>query len=276
MPKKRIVIILAFFISLTGFSLTPVSGAETGLPDAKPTPFVSCGGIICSYWLGKYFVFGNVDMNTASDIGDIGQYPCQVNESIGNNFCKVFPKNAVPSNNLNQVVLKGGYVEVGQAATCDWSIQSPFSPCKANPFPEMKVVLTGEGAKFDLFPYAGFTFSQDRRTIYIDKDATFVESNGQRPKVIANQMGTIEVTAFLAVGPGEYSTTQVESGKILVVSKNDNFIFQRLKQQDLKKNPKLKIKPMQREITCAKGKTVKKVLKNNIYDIKCPAGYKIR
>ena len=276
MRKKKSFIILAFLISLISFTLSPVSGAETGTPDAKPTPFVSCGGIICSYWLGKYFVFGNVDMNTSSDIGDIGQFPCQINESIGNNCFKVFPKNAVPSNNLNQVVLKGGYVEVGQAATCDWSIRSPFSPCKANPFPEMKIVLTGEGAKFDQFPYAGFTFSQDRKTIYIAKDATFTESNYQLPKIIANQIGTIEVTAFLAVSPGEYSTTQVESGKILVVSKNDNFIFQRLTQQDLKKNPKLKIKSMQREITCAKGKTVKKVLKTNIYDIKCPAGYKIK
>jgi Zn finger protein HypA/HybF involved in hydrogenase expression len=95
------------------------------------------------------------------------------------------------------------------------------------------------------------------------------------PKIIANQIGTIDVTAFLALSPGEYSPTQVEAGKILVVSKNDNFIFQSLTQQDLKKNPKLKIKPMQREITCAKGKSIKKVLKNNIYDIKCPSGYKI-
>ena len=172
------------------------------------------------------------------------------------------------------MVLKGGYVEVGQAATCDWSI--PNNPCKANPFPEMKIVLTGEGAKFDLFPYVGFTFSQDRKTLYIAKDATFVESNNQLPRIVASQIGTIEVTAFLAESPGDYSTTQVESGKILVVSKNDNFIFQSLTQQDLKKNPKLKIKLMQREITCAKGKIVKKVIKTNIYDIKCPAGFKIK
>jgi Zn finger protein HypA/HybF involved in hydrogenase expression len=112
--------------------------------------------------------------------------------------------------------------------------------------------------------------------MYIAKDATFVESNNQPPKIIASQIGTIEVSAFLAVSPSEYSTTQVESGKILVISKNDNFIFQRLTQQDLKKNPKMKIKLMQREITCAKGKTVKKVLKTNIYDIKCPTGYKIK
>jgi hypothetical protein len=170
--------------------------------------------------------------------------------------------------------VRGGYVELGKAATCDWSI--PHNPCKVNPLPDIKIVLTGEGAKFDQFPYAGFTFSEDRKTIYIAKDATFVESNSQLPKIIASQIGTIEVSAFLAVSPGEYSTSQVESGKILVVSKNDNFIFQRLTQQDLKKNPKLRIKLMQREIACAKGKSVKKVLKTNIYDIKCPAGYKIK
>ena len=274
MRKKRIVIILAFLISLISFPLSPVNGAETGIPDVKPTPFASCGGIVCSFSIGKYFVFAGVDNDTSGDFGDIGQFPCQVDGNSGTNFCRVFPKNAVPSNNLNKVVLKGGYVEVGQVATCDWN--NPNNPCKANPFPEMKIVLTGEGAKFDQFPYAGFTFSQDRRTLYIAKDATFVESNNQLPKIIASQIGTIEVIAYLAVSQGEYSTTQVESGKILVVSRNDNFIFQRLTQQDLKKNPKIKIKLMQREITCAKGKSVKKVLKTNIYDIKCPAGFKIK
>jgi hypothetical protein len=275
MKRSWASLLLVFLVSLLIVPLSPVSAAETGTPDVKPTPSVdSCGGILCSYWLGKYFVFGGVDNDTSGDFGDIGQFPCQVNESIGNNFCRVFPKNAVPSNNLNKVVLKGGFVEVGQAATCDWNL--PNNPCLSNSFPEMKIVLTGEGAKFDQFPYAGFTFSEDRKTIYIAKNATFVESNYQLPKIIANQIGTIEVSAFLAVSPGEYSTTLVETGKILVVSKNDNFIFQRLTQQDLKKNPKLKIKPMQREITCAKGKTVKKVLKTNIYDIKCPAGYKIK
>ena len=273
MRKKTIVIILAFFISLISSPLSPVSGAETGIPDVKPTPsVVSCGSRLCSYLLGKYFVFGGVDSDTFGDFGDIGQFPCIVVKDRGTDFCRVFPKNAPPSNNLNQVILRGGYVEVGQAFVCE---VSPTDVCKPNPFLEMKIVLTGEGAKFDLFPYVGFTFSQDRKTLYIAKDATFVESNYQLPKIIANQIGTIEVTAFLAVSPGEYSTTQVESGKILVVSKNDNFIFQRLTQQDLKKNPKLKIKPMQREITCAKGKSIKKVLKTNIYDIKCPTGYKI-
>jgi hypothetical protein len=274
MRRKISVSILILFIIPIIFRLPPVSAAETGIPDVKPSPIASCGGIICSYWIGKYFVFGGVDNDTSGDFGDIGQFPCQINEISGNNFCRVFPKNAVPSNNLNKVVLTGGYVEVGQATTCDWSI--PNYPCKANPFPEMKIVLTGEGAKFDQFPYVGFSFSQDRKTLYIAKDATFVESNYQLPKIIANQIGTIDVTAFLALSPGEYSPTQVEAGKILVVSKNDNFIFQRLTQQDLKNNPKLKIKPMQREITCAKGKTIKKVLKTNIYDIKCPAGYKIK
>ena len=274
MGKKRSIIILAFLISLISFPLSPASGAETGIPDAKPTPSVdSCGGILCAYWVAKYFTFGGRD-NESSLGYDLGQFPCQVNEQIGTNFCRVYPKNALASNNLNTVIVRGGYVEVGLAATCDWNI--PYNPCKANPVPEMKIVLSGEGAKFDQYPYAGFTFSQDRKTMYIAKDATFVESNNQLPKIIASQIGTIEVSAFLAVSPSEYSTTQVESGKILVISKNDNFIFQRLTQQDLKKNPKLKIKLMQREITCAKGKTVKKVLKTNIYDIKCPPGYKIK
>jgi hypothetical protein len=272
--KKLIVIILSFAISLISFPLFSASGAETGIPDVKPTPFVSCGGVVCSYSLGKYFTFGGTDYDTFSYVPNIGQFPCGVNGISGTDFCRVFPKNAVPSNNLNKVVLKGGYVEVGQVATCDWN--DLYIPCRANPFPEMKIALTGAGAKFDQFPYAGFTFSQDRKTLYIAQDATFVESNNVPPKIIANQIGTIEVTAYLALSPGEYSTTKLESGKILVVSKNDNFIFQRLTQQDLKKNPKLKINPMQREITCAKGKSIKKVLKTNIYDIKCPTGYKIR
>ena len=274
MKKPWTAILLALLISIFGYSLSPVSAAETGIPDAKPTPSAaSCGTIVCSYLLGKYFVFGGVDNDTSGDFGDIGQFPCQVDGNSGTNFCRVFPKNAVPSNNLNKVVLKGGYVEVGLAFTCE---VSPTDVCRPNSFPAMKIVLTGEGAKFDQYPYAGFTFSMDRKTMFITENATFVESNNQPPKIIASQIGTIEVRAFLAVSSGEYSATQVESGKILVVSKSDNFIFQRLTQQDLKKNPQLKIKLMQREISCAKGKTIKKVLKTNIYDIKCPAGYKIK
>ena len=274
MKKPWTAILLALLISIFGYSLSPVSAAETGIPDAKPTPSVaSCGSVVCSYLLGKYFEFLGVDSDTFGDFGDIGQFPCWVNRNSGTDFCGVFPKNAIPSNNLNKVVLRGGYVEVGQARTCE---VSPTDVCKTNPFPAMKIVLTGEGAKFDQYPYAGFTFSEDRKTMYITENATFVESNYQRPKIIANQIGTIKVTAYLALSPGEYSTNQLESGKILVVSKNDNFIFQRLTQLDLKKNPKLKITPMQREITCAKGKSIKKVLKTNIYDIKCPTGYKIR
>ena len=274
MKKSWASLLLAISISVISFPLSPVNGAETGIPDVKPTPLASCGGIVCSFSVGKYFAFGGVDNDTSGDFGDIGQFPCQVDGNSGTNFCRVFPKNAVPSNNLNKVVLKGGFVEIAPIAICDKSI--PGSCTRDNPLPGMKILLTGEGANFDQYPYAGFTFSEDRKTIYIAKDANFVESNNQPPKILANQIGTIEVTAYLAVSLGEYSTTHVESGKILVVSKNDNFIFQRLTQQDLKKNPKLKIKLMQREITCAKGKTVKKVLKTNIYDIKCPAGYKIK
>jgi hypothetical protein len=274
MKKSRASLLLAFLIFIISFSPSPASAAETGIPDAKPTPsVVSCGSRLCSFLAGKYFVFGGVDNDTSGDFGDIGQFPCQVDGNSGTNFCRVFPKNAVPSNNLNQVILRGGYVEVGRAFTCE---VSPTDVCKPNSFPAMKIVLTGEGAKFDQYPYGGFTFSEDRKTMYITENATFVESNNQQPKIIGNQIGTVEATAYLAVSPGEYSTTQVESGKILVISKKDNFIFQRLTQQDLKKNPKLKIKLMQREITCAKGKTVKKVLKTNIYDIKCPAGFKIK
>ena len=274
MKKSWASLLLAISISVISFPLSPVNGAETGIPDVKPTPLASCGGIVCSFSVGKYLAFGGVDNDTSGDFGDIGQFPCQVDGNSGTNFCRVFPKNAVPSNNLNKVVLKGGFVEIAPIAICDKSI--PGSCTRDNPLPGMKIVLTGEGAKFDQYPYAGFTFSEDRKTLYIAENATLVESNYQLPKIIANQIGTIEAAAFLAVSPGEYSTSQVESGKILVVSKNDNFIFQRLTQQDLKKNPKLKIKLMQREITCAKGKTIKKVLKTNIYDIKCPAGYKIK
>ena len=51
------------------------------------------------------------------------------------------------------------------------------------------------------------------------------KSDPNAEQIIANQIGTIKVTAYLALSPGEYSTNQLESGKILVVSKNDNFIF---------------------------------------------------
>jgi hypothetical protein len=273
MRKSWVFILFVFLTSLIGVPSSPVSAAEKGIPDAKPTPFVSCGGILCSYLLGKHFVFGGVDIDSSGKVGDLGQFPCQVDQKMGTDFCRVFPKNAPPSNNLSKVILRGGYVELGQAFTCD---VSPTSSCRPNPFLEMKIVLTGGGAKFDLYPYAGFTFSEDRKTIYINKNATFVESNYQLPRIIAHEIGSIEVTAFLEVSPGEYSTSGVESGKILVISKKDNFIFQRLTQQDLKKSPNTKIKLMQREISCAKGKTVRKIMKNNIYDIKCPAGFKIQ
>ncbi len=273
MRKVRLVRVLVISFSLLIGVSQPINAAETGKPDPTPTPFVSCGGIVCSYNLGKYFGFASVDLKSQAQVGDLGQFPCQVDGNSGTNFCRVFPENAVPSNNLNKVVLKGGYVEIAPIAICDRNI--PGSCSRSNPLPGMKIVLTGDGATFDQYPVPGFSFSEDRKTLYIAKNAV-LSQDIEIPRIMTKQIASITVTAFLEVNASEYSTTQIESGKILVKSDSDNFIFQRLTQQDLKKNPKIKIKLMQREITCAKGKTIKKVLKTNIYDIKCPQGYKIK
>lgn len=246
------------------------NAAESGKPDPTPTPIVSCGGLECSYFAGKYFAFASVDIKSQAQIGDIGQFPCQVNQLTGTDFCRVFPKNALQSNNLTKMVLKGGFVEITQAVSCDAVSENS---CKKIPLPALKLVLTGSKAAFDQYPFSGFTFSDDRKTLFIEKEATLSQDH-PLPGILVKEAGGVTVTAYLAIGDGNYSTDPSEAGRILVKSNNDNFIFQDLRRKDLKKNPKIVIKPMQKEITCVKGKISRKLLKTNIYDSSCPPGFK--
>ena len=133
-------------------------------------------------------------------------------------------------------------------------------------------MLTGSKAAFDQYPFSGFTFSDDRKTLFIEKEATLSQDH-PLPGILVKEAGGVTVTAYLAIGDGNYSTDPSEAGRILVKSNNDNFIFQDLRRKDLKKNPKIVIKPMQKEITCVKGKLVKKVTADKP---KCPSGYKIK
>ena len=260
-----------FLLVLTFFStsMTSLNATENGKPDPTPTPFVSCGGLLCSYFAGVNFQLSRLDIESQSQVGNLGQLPCQINANIGTDFCSVFPRNALPSNNLTSVVLKGGSVEITQAGVCEAASEVS---CRNNPLPAMKIVLDGGKATFDQYPYPGFTFSADRRTIYIAQNS--VISFDFAPKILVKDVGRVTATAYLETNPGEYSAEAAEKGNILVISKFDNFIFQRLTQKDLKKNPKAVIKQMQKEITCVKGKLSKKIVKSDIYDYKCPSGFK--
>ena len=267
---KKVLTSLVIALSLLGVSLTPLNAAETGKPDPTPTPFLSCGGILCSYFSGKYFQFLGLDIKSQAQVTNIGQFPCQVNELIGTDYCRVFPKNALPSNNLTSMVLKGGFVEIGQATICEEALEIT---CRKNPLPSMKIVLAGGKATFDQYPYPGFTFSSDRKTLYIVENST-MDSLVALPKILVKEVGRVTVAAYLEVSAGEYSSEASDEGSILVKSEFDNFVFQTLTRKDLRKNPKIIVKPIQKEITCIKGKVSKQILKTNIYDNKCPPGFK--
>jgi hypothetical protein len=254
------------------FSFTPATAVEIGTPDPTPAPKVSCGGLPCSLLAGKYFAFAGFDSESFAELPNLGQF-CMPPFKGNFDYCRIPGKNAIPSNNLNKVILKNGWVELSYPVKYDLS-RNPaviFPP----EFLGLKVTLQGANAQFGTYPQPNFTFSSDRKTVYIKAHTVSSpppSADGVILQIKAPSVGEITVTGFLEVGENTYSTSPLEIGKILVVSKYDEFVFS----TDKKTGQPIATKDIKKYSICTKGKLGKKVLQKNLASSICPTGFKVK
>lgn len=180
---------LAIFIIFANILLQPVNlaYAEGGTSDAKTT---NCGKMGCDYWVGKFFMFGDVD-NFTMENGDRLPKPSKVDS-------------------IHTSIWSGGSVNFHPLTTDGKLLLGPF-----------KVVLSGDGATFGLAPIDGVTFSADRKTVYI----SYVNAENKIGpsgsfQINAKNPGTISVAAYGQISEGVYSETPTDIGEIKVSSRS--------------------------------------------------------
>ena len=264
MNKFRILI-----LSVLLFSSTPASATETGTPDPTPVPKVSCGGPPCSFSAGKYFSLGNTDDESFSTLPNLGQF-CQPATKGNFDACRVLGKNAIPTNNLNKVILKNGWVEFSPARIFDLS-RTPSGTFPPS-FVGLKIRLEGANAEFGLYPVPNFSFSADRKTVFIKAHLVAPSSNGLALLINSKAVGKIKISGYLETSENTYSDQPSEVGNIVVVSKYDEFGFQK----DKKTNLPLASASIKKFSICSKGKLVKKVLQKDLASATCPTGFKLK
>jgi hypothetical protein len=272
MYSKSMRRILSLVIAFAVIALSPAYSAETGTPDPTPTPKIGCGVPPCSFYVGQNFSFGGFDDESFSSIPNIGQF-CQPASKESFASCRIVGKNAIPTNNLNKVILKNGWVSVIYAQKWDLSrVPVDIFPPE---FPGMKITLVGANAEFGPYPVPNFTFSSDRKTVYIKAHRIARPSpsdNGIDLQIKAPMVGSISVKGYLEIAENSYSETATDIGNILVISKYDQF--------DVPIDKKTKFpdgtKTIKRYSYCTKGKAVKKVLQKNLKSFDCPTGFKLK
>ncbi len=265
---KRLALIMALVILMT----SPAYSAETGTPDPTPTPKIGCGGQPCSFYVGQNFSFGGFDDESFAEIPNLGQFCLPA--SKGNfDACRVVGKNAIPTNNLNKVVLKNGWVEINYAIK--WNLARTPVDIFPPEFPSMKITLEGASAEFGPYPVPNFTFSADRKTVYIKAHRVSIptpSNNGIILQIKAPKVGKIIVRGFLESSQDTYEETPAEVGNILVISKYDEFDIPIDNKTKLPSGSKL----IKRYSYCLKGKVIKKVLQKELQSSECPSGFKIK
>ena len=263
--------ILVLVLAAALFSFTPANAVEIGTPDPTPTPKISCGGMPCSFFAGKYFTFGGFDDESFVELPNLGQF-CQPAAKGNFDACRIPGKNAIPTNNLHKVILKNGWVEISYPVKFDFS----RNPAESFPaaFLGLKISIDGVNAQFGSYPVPNFTFSSDRKTVYIKAHRVdgLARSSGIILQVKAPNVGEITVTAYQEIGENIYSEKPLEVGKILVVSKNDQFVLP----IDQKTMMPIASRDIKKYSICAKGKVNKKVLQKNLVSSVCPTGYKLK
>jgi hypothetical protein len=263
--------VLSFVLAGVLFSFTPASAVEIGTPDPTPTPKISCGGMPCSFFAGQYFSFGGFDDESFVGLPNLGQF-CQPAAKDNFDACRIPGKNAIPTNNLHKVILKNGWVEILYPQKFD------FSRTPADSFPAafigLKISIEGANAQFGPYPVPNFTFSSDRKTVYIKAHRVdgLARSSGIILQVKAPNVGEIRVTGYQEIGENVYAEKPLEVGKILVVSKYDQFDFS----IDKKTRMPIASKDIKKYSICIKGKVVKKVLQKNLVSSVCPTGFKVK
>ena len=262
---------LVLVLAAALFSFTPANAVEIGTPDPTPAPKVSCGGIPCSFYAGKYFTFGGFDDESFAEVPNLGQF-CQPAAKGNFDACRIPGKNAIPTNNLHKVVLNNGWVEISYPVKFDFS----RNPAESFPaaFLGLKISIDGAKAQFGSYPVPNFTFSSDRKTVYIKAHRVdgLARSSGIILQVKAPNVGEITVTAYQETDENIYSEKPLEVGKILVVSKYDQFDFS----VDKKTGQPIATKDIKKYSICTKGKVVKKVLQKNLVSSICPTGFKVK
>jgi hypothetical protein len=156
--------------------------AESGVPDPKPT---TCGKMSCAWFVGKYLFFGDVD-----------DYSMEHSDKL--------PKSS-KFDNIHTSAFVGGRVSY-LASTINESSVMPY-----------KAVITGADAKYSQFPVAGVTFSLDRRTVYFSKE---FQSGGQFNIELISS-GIVNISTYLEISDGTYSTSAIDVGEILVSPRSD-------------------------------------------------------
>jgi hypothetical protein len=266
--RRCLSLIIAFVVTTS----TPAYSVEIGTPDPTPTPKISCGGPPCSFYVGKNFSFGGFDDESFAQIPNLGQF-CLPAPKGNFDACRIVGKNAIPTNNLNKVILKNGWVSVIFAQKWDLSrVPVDIFPPE---FPGMKITLTSANAEFGPYPVPNFTFSADRKTVYIKAHRIARPSpsdNGINLQIMAPTVGSISVKGYLEIAENSYSENPEDIGNILVVSKYDEF--------DIPIDKKTKLpdgtKTIKRYSYCTKGKVAKKVLGKNLKSFDCPTGFKLK
>ena len=264
--------VVSYVLAAALFSLAPASAVEIGTPDPTPVPKISCGGMPCSFFAGQYFSFGGFDDESFVVLPNLGQF-CQPAAKDNFDACRIPGKNAIPTNNLHKVILKNGWVEILYPQKFD------FSRTPADLFPAafigLKISIEGANAQFGTYPQSNFTFSADRKTVYIKAHIVSFpppSSNGVILQIKAPSVGEITVTGYQEIGENVYAEKPLEVGKILVVSKYDQFDFS----IDKKTRMPIASKDIKKYSICTKGKVVKKVLQKNLVSSICPTGFKLK
>jgi len=168
--------------------------AESGVPDPKPT---TCGKMPCAWFVGKYLFFGDVD-----------DYSMEHSDKL--------PKSS-KFDNIHISAFVGGWVAY-LASTMNGTSVMPY-----------KAVITGADAKYSQFPVAGVTFSLDRRTVYFSKE---FQSGGQFNIELISS-GIVNISTYLEISDGTYSTSAIDVGEIIVSPRSDALAKKQLAQETL-------------------------------------------
>jgi hypothetical protein len=180
---KKVMALFSIFFLILSISAIPAF-AEGGVPDPQPT---TCGKMPCSFFAGKYLAFGDVDDYSMEHLDKL-------------------PK---PSrfDNIHSSAFVGGSVAF-LAQSVNGSSIMPY-----------KAVITGAEAKYSQFPVAGVTFSPDRKTVYFSK---VDHPGGGQFNIELISSGIVNISTYLEISNGTYSTTPMEIGEILVAPRSNS------------------------------------------------------
>jgi hypothetical protein len=202
-------IILVSLLLIVGFLGLPSALAENGKADPKPT---NCGKMPCSFFAGKYFMFGDTD-----------DYTMENGDRLPDMKIK---------DDLHTNLFAGGSIAF-LTLTVDGKL----------PIGQFKVVLDGEGAIFGPAPIDGITFSDDRKTVYVSYSNPLYKlgPSGQFD-ILLKKAGLVRVTSYGEISEGVYSQNPTDLGEINVYSRTNSKLITCTKGNIIKKVSSVNLK----------------------------------